>query len=275
MGRVAWPCWVLFVVVLIGAQPAAAQTTDEDDARARHLYRSGEVLYSEGRYGEAVVAWKSAYDLSDRPLLLFNIANAEERMGLWEDALITLNRYRAFAPLDEREVLGKRIASLERNIAERKRSKEPEPVAEPARLVQPRPAPQVEPRRPRPAPVRAQVRPRAPSAGIGRAPLAFFAVSGVSTLTGSIFAYRAGTARLAAAEACVGSETTFCPTSAYSVLQQDRVSSIVADVGFSVGLTAAIAGTVMAVSRKKRAKHTTMSLVPAVGGASLGLSSHF
>ena len=97
---------LLCALWLLGSQPGLAQSPSGDsDARARHLYRNGELLYAEGLYSDAIAAWESAYDLSDRPLLLYNMANAQERLGRWEDALQSLNRYRAFAPLEERDVL--------------------------------------------------------------------------------------------------------------------------------------------------------------------------
>ncbi|MBM4391420.1 MAG: tetratricopeptide repeat protein [Deltaproteobacteria bacterium] len=93
-----------------------------DDLRARELYENGEILYEEGRYEDAIVAFEEAYRLSARPLLLFNIANAQERLGHWEEAHTTLSRYRAYATAGEREVLDRRISNLERRIAEHKSS---------------------------------------------------------------------------------------------------------------------------------------------------------
>ncbi len=73
---------LLFIV--LSAPLAVAQSSD--DARARELYANGALLYEEGDYENAVVAWKEAHRLSERPLLLYNIANALERIGEWEEA---------------------------------------------------------------------------------------------------------------------------------------------------------------------------------------------
>ncbi len=106
------------VLLLVGlATPVLAQGTDED-RRARELYDNGALLYEEGRYEDAIQAWQEAYRISKKPLLLFNIANAQERIGQWRPALETLNRYRAFASADEREVLDRRMKNIERRVAE-------------------------------------------------------------------------------------------------------------------------------------------------------------
>lgn len=93
-----------------------AQAGEEDEARARSLFENGARLYEEGRYEEAILAWEEGYRLSKRPLFLFNIANAQERLGKLEEALSSLNRYRAFAADDEREVLEKRVRNLEQRV---------------------------------------------------------------------------------------------------------------------------------------------------------------
>ena len=109
---------VILILVILGfAAPALAQGTD-DDRRARELYDNGAILYEEGRYEDAIEAWLEAYRISERSLLLFNIANAQERVGLWREALETLNRYRAFAPAGERDVLDRRMANIERRVKE-------------------------------------------------------------------------------------------------------------------------------------------------------------
>lgn len=285
MGRIRTGLWCVLLSWLLTAAPGVshAQSASEDaDSRARHLYRNGELLYAEGRYADAIAAWESAYRLSDRPLLLYNIANAQERLGRWEDALNSLNRYRAFAPEDERATLSRRIANIERNLRTREaqvnREQEvpPEDPIEEPEVIERAPAPVVR----RQPPVRREYpssrsKETASSGGIRKAPIALFAISGAGAVTGGIFAYRAHAARAAASASCAGADVVFCPTSAEYALQQDGISSIVADAAFGVALTSAVVGTVMAVKRTDTSNRTTMSLAPAVRGASLGLSSRF
>lgn len=117
-----------------------AQAAGGDDARARELYENGAILYEEGRYEDAVVAFEQAYRLSGRPALLFNIANALERAGRWSEALDVLSRYRAYAAADERETLDRRITNLERRIAETRSTVRPEPAPDKVRSATPIPS---------------------------------------------------------------------------------------------------------------------------------------
>lgn len=100
-------------------EPAVQPADDTDQSRARELYQNGQDLYEEGSYGPAIAAFQEAYRLSGRKAMLFNIGNAQERMGSLDDALASFNEYRAFAPAEERESLSRRVSALERRIAER------------------------------------------------------------------------------------------------------------------------------------------------------------
>jgi len=260
--------FVGLVVMLAWAGPLRAQSTGENpDAKARYLYKNGEKLYTEGQYGDAIAAWKRAYALSPRPLLLFNIANAQERLGQLREARDTLNRYRAFAPPEERTTLERRLVALEERILEQRR--QPPPPVVPA------PVEEVAQPRARPSPAARAVAPKHSRAGIGPAPIALYAVSGASTITGTVFAWRAMMARQAVAEVCKGEGAVFCPTSADVALRADRTSSLVADVGFGVAIVTAITGTALIVTSKNRVNRTTLSLAPAAGGASLGVFRRF
>lgn len=280
MGRLMRPGWFGFLLawMLVLAGPALGQSSvDGDDAKARHLYNNGVMLYEEGRYSDAIAAWKAAYDLSPRPLLLYNIAEAQERVGMWQEALDTLNRYRAYAPAEERDRLTKRIENIEKHLRAQRAEEdarqaqvrsEPQPQAVPRPQVRPEPRP--EPRRSAPPPQETSPRWR-----MGPLPISLYAVSGVGTVTGAVFAFRAQAARRAASEVCMGEITLFCPESARNAIEQDKISSIVADVGFGVALTGTVVATVVAVSSKNRANRTTMSLSPTSRGAHLGLSRTF
>ena len=128
-------CLILFtfLLTLTVPIPSFAQSpqpgTEAADARARELFQNGALLYDEGRYEDAIVAWEEAYRLSPRPLLLFNMANAMERLARWEDALAMLNRYRAFAGAEERDTLDRRMRNIERRVEELKRNEREEQLA--------------------------------------------------------------------------------------------------------------------------------------------------
>ena len=69
------------LTLLAAVAPEALAQDATTEARAKELYENGAALYEEGRYEEAILAWEEAYRLSSRPVLLFNIANAYERLG--------------------------------------------------------------------------------------------------------------------------------------------------------------------------------------------------
>lgn len=195
------------ILLLVGWLAAA---TPEADQRARELYENGAVLYEEGRYEDAVAAWEEAWRLSGRPLLLYNMANAMERLGRWEEAMDLLNRYRAYAPADERDVLDRRIRNIERRAVEQ------EVVA-------------------------AAVRPEA--ARVPLVPVALGATAAVGLGVGAGFAGVALAARAEAAERCVAVDgERYCPADAADALARDRRASAVADVALAVGTVAGATG---------------------------------
>lgn len=106
------------LVISLGAAPSLAQraSASASDERARELYLLGDDLYSQGRYEEALAAFEESYRLSERPLLLFNIANAQERSGQWQGAIESLERYLPHADEAERSRVESRIESLRRRV---------------------------------------------------------------------------------------------------------------------------------------------------------------
>ena len=118
---------------LLAATPAWAQSASDEpateqearEAQARELYRLGAGLYKAGRYKEAIGAFQEAHQLSGNEKLLFNIANAQERLGDLSGAAASLSAYRPHAPSADRVSLDLRIAALEERIAS-------QPIASPA-----------------------------------------------------------------------------------------------------------------------------------------------
>ena len=87
--------WCLGVLALSGAGRAYAQTGAEpaplaadaaapalqadQDREARFLFEAGRTAYDAGRYREALGHFQHAYDLSQRPQLLYNVGQAADR----------------------------------------------------------------------------------------------------------------------------------------------------------------------------------------------------
>ena len=76
---------LLLSMVLSG--PAMAQGAGQQDARAREMFITGQHLYQEGRYRDALVAFESAYRLGGRPNILRSLAYCHENLGETERAL--------------------------------------------------------------------------------------------------------------------------------------------------------------------------------------------
>ena len=234
---------VALALVAFASGSASAQPADR---RARQLYRRGTSYYDEGRYEEAVQAFQESYRLSGRPLLLFNIANAFERLGRYDQALSTLRRYAVSARESEQEQIRARIAALEERVAEQQREEEerqraeaPPPEPEPA----PQPPPQVAPPPPSPPP--------GPSfdEGLVYGGIAIGGVGVALLVAGAVMGALALDARSQAQGGCMAGTdgVTLCDESVSGALSQDTLYSALADTGFAVGGAAAIAGVVLAI----------------------------
>jgi tetratricopeptide (TPR) repeat protein len=101
--------------VLLLAAPARAQHDDE----AHGIATAGAAAFQAGRYDEALRYYQQAYELSQRPELLYNIGQAADRARDDATALDAFRRYLAAAPdaANRVEIEG-RIHALERSVAE-------------------------------------------------------------------------------------------------------------------------------------------------------------
>jgi tetratricopeptide (TPR) repeat protein len=237
--------WALTGAVVEAAEGPAQPVTQADDRRARELWENGAILYSEGRYEDAIAAWTEAYRLSRRPIILTNLANAQERLGRWNDALDSLNRYRAFAVASEREALDRRIANIERRLAEQPTGSDP--------LVVP-------------------ATPVAGSPGLGL-PVALMLGGVVGLGVGAGSGFVALNAREDALALCLPSgEQVLCPSSASEALAFDRRFSLIADAAIGGGAVLIVAGAAALL----RARQTPVAVVsPVPGGGILLLTGGF
>lgn len=144
--------WALLTSQAAAETPAPSspppEVSAEDDEKARVLYLNGQRMYEEGRYEDAILAFQSAYDLSPRPLLLYNLANAHERLGQLPEAIDALNRYRIYADPQEQDILLARVQTLERRLEQQRVQPVPLPIPAPIPApVVPQPVPTVPVRR--------------------------------------------------------------------------------------------------------------------------------
>jgi len=220
-------------------EPAA---DEESDRRARVLFLNGSKLYDEARYSDAIAAWKQAYRLSRRPLLLYNIANALERLGRIAEAIEYLNRYRAYASEEERETLQRRMRNLESRL-----SSEPNtntlvsnnPNSETTKSVQ-----------------------------IPVVPVILVGAGVAGMTTGLGLGLGAKSTRKSAQLFCAG-EPLYCKNEASSLLKRDRRMSVGADVAVILGVAALGTGVALWVHQetKKKGVKPSVSVNVSPGGA--------
>jgi tetratricopeptide (TPR) repeat protein len=97
---------------------SAVAATGDDAARGH--FRVGGILYDEGRFRDAAEEFRKAYELSDRPELLYNMYIAYRDAGLTQEAVAALRGY--LEQVDEvpnRRKLEVRLAAMEETLQDR------------------------------------------------------------------------------------------------------------------------------------------------------------
>jgi len=94
---------------------AEAPVTDGEDAQARALFQAGTTYYERGEYAEAYGQFVRAYEISRRPVLMYNASQAAERAGDLEHAIEWLQRFvdSPDAEAAERDRQRPRLANLQ------------------------------------------------------------------------------------------------------------------------------------------------------------------
>ena len=112
-----WLCSALVLCgVLIASAPASAQNT-ADDAAARKQFERGRAAFEQSDYEQSLLHFRSAYGLSHRGQLQYNIGITATRLQRDEEALVAFQSYleEVEHPPREQEVR-QRIAALEQAI---------------------------------------------------------------------------------------------------------------------------------------------------------------
>lgn len=221
------------------ARAQAGSSEQEKEAQAKVMYNNGVTLYEEGSYEAAIVAFRKAYELSGRHALLYNIANAQERLGRTQDAIDTLNTYRAYAMPDEAESLERRLRAMERRMEEERRIAKEKADAEAAAAANPSNNTNPQPN-PNPTPT-----PPPEKQGVGAGSLALYVTGAVGISAGALFGVNALGARDDAMAYCSeGGGTLYCSPEADEHLARDARNSLASDISFGIGAAALIGGVV-------------------------------
>jgi tetratricopeptide (TPR) repeat protein len=248
----------LILGLLLLSVPAAHAQSD-GSARAKELYANGKRLFEEEQYSKALLAWEEAHKLSERPLLLFNIALAQEKLGQLEMAIENLYTYRAFAPAEEQDMLVEKIADLKAALAAALALATAQAAA--AKESEPAPAPA-----PAPAPVASPEQSRAPL-------FISWTATGVAVASGITFGLMAQSQRgQINNDLCDDlAGTTLCQAEARSALESSAAKALAADISW--GIAAVGLGTSLWLTL--RAKPTVKGPEFFVGPQSLGLRGTF
>jgi tetratricopeptide (TPR) repeat protein len=236
---------VVVAALASGERAASAETRSEKasaDQRARELFISGDRAYAEARYEEALADFQKAYDLSGRPQLLFNLANAYERLGRYGDAADALDQYLASGKAKDKETVQARLANLRKRVEDQK--KEEERAAREREEKEKREAAAAEEARRKDAGDHAGGG-EAPGAGRPSRVLPWALVGGGGALvvTGSIFGVLALGAHGDASSGCTDAPAGhLCSADARSALDREKTFAVVADVGVIAGLALAGVG---------------------------------
>ncbi len=200
------------------AGPPPPPPQSEQDAQA-HFF-AGRAHYDRGNYEAALTEFQTAYELSPRPAMAFNLYLAHERLGHFTEAAAHLLEFLENADpseIDDRAVLEARLANLRQRAAA-------------AQAQQAAPPPQ--PARTAPPPEQAGVSPIA---------IAGFAAAGVGAVTFGIFAALSASEDGDLAGRCGSDVGAFCTDDDVSSL---RTFNTVADIGLVVGVLGAGVGTI-------------------------------
>ena len=80
LGRVAL-CVLAVAATASFGRAQEEETSATDDAVARELFEAGQLSADRGDYERALELFQESFELSDRPVLLFNAGNAAEGCG--------------------------------------------------------------------------------------------------------------------------------------------------------------------------------------------------
>lgn len=229
--------WTAVLATCLAPLAAVAQAPTEVDvsegsdeanaARAREVFQAGQTAFAEGRFEEASSLWLRAYELADRPAILYNIGTAYDRAG---DEARALDYYRRYLDADPDAANGaytrSRIDVLTRTASAT--DDEPAPIddGDGAAPVAP-PAASAEPEARRAAPA-----------------IALFAVAGAAGVTGLALGLRAIGTHSELEDACPGGA---CDESERAAVDRMGRVALAADVLLGISLASALAAVVALV----------------------------
>jgi hypothetical protein len=114
---IAWLSWIASTPAW--ADEAKPTPTPAQLERAKKAFADAKKLHDSGKLAEAVEKLKASYELSNNPLLLYNIGITMQELGSDDLAVIYYRKFLAEAPADaaQRAEVTDRIAAITRKLA--------------------------------------------------------------------------------------------------------------------------------------------------------------
>jgi hypothetical protein len=237
------PVLLLACAAVLAAPGALAQPqptkkapakTDPRTAEAKKLFDDGAAAYAAGNYEEAIKNWEKAYELSQKPLIYDNLANAWERLGDTRKTRECLAKWREAAPPEERDGLDARIRNLDARIARDEEAAARAAAAQAAR----------------------EARQRAEAEAAQRKPWLAGAivasVGGAAVISGVVVDVVASTKRPGSSACKTSAGQTLCLTSAQDAITTSNRMAVAGDITWGVGAALVASGVVVVIVRRPR-----------------------
>ncbi len=213
---------------LVTGAVMAQPSSEPPDERARIHFESGAVYYDSGEYESALREFQSAYELSHRAALYFNIYLCQQAIGDLDEAAASLETYLSeVEDAPNRASLQQRLENLRERIR-RREAGEAEPE-EPELSSSTEPVP-VEPPPPPPS-----------GDALNVPAIVGYSVAGLGLIGAAIFGPLTIAENSSLASSSCGQAMT-CTVDQTSTL---TTYALVTDISFGVALVGAIAGTVL------------------------------
>ncbi len=261
--------WLLGMCVLFASTPSLA----DDKAKAKQLYDEGLRHYQVAEYTQAIDAWKQAYLISKKPLLLFNIGQAYRLSGDCTQAMTFYDNYQDAEPKPKNQ------DELDQAIAACKDAKPAVTDTKPADTKPVEAAPETKPVEPKPVePPPAKVEPPPPpvheASGGGHRGLGMIVgIGGVVLEGGAVFFALQGKSKADDVQKYVTMHGVFDAKAKALQSDGERDNKLAWGLGIAGG-AAIVAGAVLYITGGSSAEHG-VAIVPAPDGARVGWSTTF
>lgn len=107
--------WILLATMLLVSIPARAESPAEREAREH--YTSGQKLFDQARYADALAEFQQSYALSKYPALIYKMALCQDQLGRSAEALESYESYLKADPETSRRAgVEERIAKLRETL---------------------------------------------------------------------------------------------------------------------------------------------------------------